>query len=79
MLVGSDYNALGFSVGGHLVVLAESQTTFTYNFIIRALLYPSQTYHEYFSRTKQNQYGSKKLIVPKPEIYMVSESVKLNF
>ena len=34
-------------------------------------MYLVQTYHEYFSRTKQNQYGSKKLIVPKPEIYMI--------
>ena len=58
VLVDSDYNDLGFSVGRHLVVLVESQAMFTYNIIIRALMYLAQTYHEYFSRTKQNRYGS---------------------
>ena len=78
VLVDSDYNDLGFSVGRHLVVLVESQTTFTYNIIIRALMYLAQTYHEYFSRTKQNRYGSKKLIVPKPELYMIFTGERKN-
>lgn len=78
VLVDSDYNDLGFSVGRHLVVLVESQAMFTYNIIIRALMYLAQTYHEYFSRTKQNRYGSKKLIVPKPELYMIFTGERKN-
>uniref|UniRef100_UPI0040571D02 hypothetical protein n=1 Tax=Agathobacter sp. TaxID=2021311 RepID=UPI0040571D02 len=32
-------------------VLVESQSTWTYNIIIRALIYLVQTYHDYFKRT----------------------------
>lgn len=49
-----DYNDLGFSVGNRLMVLAESQATWTVNIIIRALMYLIQTYHEYFKRTNQS-------------------------
>ena len=59
ILVDADYNDLGFSVGGRLVILVESQSTWTLNIIIRALMYLIQTYHDFFKRTKQNLYGSK--------------------
>ncbi|NBH15850.1 hypothetical protein D3Z36_17275 [Lachnospiraceae bacterium] len=78
VLVDADYNDLGFSIGDRLVVLVESQSTFTYNIVIRALLYLAQTYHEYFVRTNQNKYGSKKLAVPKPELYMVFTGERKN-
>ena len=71
VLIDADYNDLGFSVGDRLVVLVESQSTFTYNIIIRALMYLIQTYHDYFKRTNQNLYGSKKVKMPKPELYVV--------
>ena len=66
-----DYNDLGFSVGNRLMVLAESQATWTVNIIIRALMYLIQTYHEYFKRTDQNLYGSKKVNLTKPERYVI--------
>lgn len=71
ILVDADYNDLGFSVGGRLVILIESQSTWTLNIIIRALMYLIQTYHDFFKRTKQNLYGSKKVNMPKPELYMI--------
>ena len=71
VLVDGDYNDLGFSVGSRLMVLVESQSTFTYNIIIRALMYLVQTYHEYFKRTSQNLYGSKRVSVPRPELYVI--------
>lgn len=71
VLVDADYNDLGFTIGDKLVILVESQSTWTYNIIIRALLYLMQTYHDYFKRTKQNLYGSKKVDMPKPELYLV--------
>lgn len=71
VLTDADYNDLGFSVGNRLMILVESQSTFTYNIIIRALMYLAQTYHEYFKRTDQNLYGSKKVTIPKPELYMI--------
>ena len=71
ILVDADYNDLGFSVGGRLVILVESQSSWTLNIIIRALMYLIQTYHDYFKRTRQNLYGSKKVNMPKPEMYVI--------
>ncbi len=71
VLVDADYNDLGFSVGDRLMVLVESQSTWTMNIIIRALMYLMQTYHDYFKRTNQNLYGSKKVKMPKPELYVI--------
>ena len=71
ILVDADYNDLGFSVGGRLIILVESQSTWSLNIIIRALMYLIQTYHDFFKRTKQNLYGSKKVNMPKPELYMI--------
>lgn len=71
VLIDADYNDLGFSVGNRLMVLVESQSTWTSNIIIRALMYLIQTYHDYFKRTNQNLYGNKKVNMPKPELYMI--------
>ena len=71
VLIDGDYNDLGFSVGNRLMVLVESQSTWTVNIIIRALMYLVQTYHDYFKRTNQNLYGSKKVNMPKPELYVI--------
>ena len=71
ILVDADYNDLGFSVSDRLIVLIESQSTWTSNIIIRALMYLIQTYHDYFKRTNQNLYGSRKVNMPKPELYVI--------
>lgn len=34
-------------------------------------MYLIQTYHDFFKRTKQNLYGSKKVNMPKPELYVI--------
>ena len=34
-------------------------------------MYLIQTYHDYFKRTNQNLYGSKKVNLPKPELYVI--------
>ncbi len=78
VLVDADYNDLGFSVGNRLMVLVESQSTWTFNIIIRALMYLIQTYHDYFKRTNQNLYGSKKVNMPKPELYVIYTGDKKN-
>ncbi|MCM1184664.1 MAG: hypothetical protein NC337_14940 [Roseburia sp.] len=71
VLVDADYNDLGFSVGDRLMILVESQSTWTVNIIIRALMYLMQTYHDYFKRTNQNLYGSQRADMPKPELYVI--------
>lgn len=78
VLVDADYNDLGFSVGNRLMVLVESQSSWTLNIIIRALMYLIQTYHDYFKRTNQNLYGSKKVSMPKPELYVIYTGSRKN-
>lgn len=78
VLIDADYNDLGFSVGNRLMVLVESQSTWSYNIIIRALLYLMQTYHDYFKRTGQNLYGSKKVKMPRPELYVIFTGERKN-
>lgn len=65
------YNDLGFQVGEKLVVLVEAQASWTANIIVRSLLYLAQTYQEYIEGTGQNVYTSKKLKLPKPELYVI--------
>lgn len=71
VLVNDIFNDVGFRVGSTLLILIESQSTWTENIIFRALMYLVQTYREYFRETKQNIYNSKKLKMPKPEIYVI--------
>ncbi len=71
VLTDNLYNDLGFSLGEKIFILVEAQTVWTLNIIIRALLYLAQTYHDYFERTNQNLYKSKKAKMPKPELYVV--------
>ena len=71
VLVNDIYNDIGFRVRSTLVILVEGQSTWTANIIFRALMYLVQTYREYFKETKQNLYKSRKLQMPKPELYVI--------
>ena len=53
------------------MILIEAQSTWTMNILVRVLLYMAQSYHEYFQRTSQNYYKSKKVKMPKPELYVI--------
>lgn len=65
------YNDLGFAKGDKLVVLMEAQSTWTVNIIIRALEYLVNSYRRYFSENGQDLYSSKKVMIPKPELYVL--------
>ena len=71
VLVNDIYNDVGFRIGSTLLILIESQSTWTVNIIFRALMYLVQTYREYFKETKQDIYKSKKLEMPVPELYVI--------
>ena len=72
VLTDNIYNDLGFTVGDRLMILVEAQSSvWTVNIIVRALMYLVQTWHDYFERTKQNLYKSKKVKMPMPEIYVI--------
>ena len=71
VLTDNLYNDLGFVVGNKLMILIEAQSTWTMNILVRVLLYLAQSYHEYFQRTSQNYYNSRKMKLPKPELYVI--------
>lgn len=71
VLTDNLYNDLGFMVEDKLMILVEAQSSWTENILVRALLYLAQSYHEYFQRTRQDYYASKKVKVPRPELYVI--------
>lgn len=71
VLTDNLYNDLGFIVNNKLMILVEAQSTWTMNILVRVLLYLAQSYHEYFQNTSQNYYKSKKVKIPKPELYVI--------
>ena len=71
ILVNREYNDLGFQVGNKLIILVESQSTWTENIVIRSLIYLMSSYQDYFNDRDINLYGSKKIKMPKPELYVI--------
>ena len=72
VLTDNLYNDLGIMVGNsRLLLLLEAQSSWTVNILIRILLYLAQSYHEYFERTSQSLYKSRKVKMPKPELYVI--------
>ena len=66
------YNDLGLTVrGDKMLILAEAQATWTINVLNRMLEYITQSYREYFDRTRQSLYKSKPVRMPKPELYII--------
>ena len=72
VLTDNLYNDLGIMAGNNkLLLLLEAQSSWTMNILIRILLYLAQSYHEYFERTSQSLYKSRKVKMPKPELYII--------
>ena len=66
-----EYNDLGMTVRGKLLIMLEAQSTWSVNIVVRILLYLAHTWNEYIESTNQNRYGSTKLTLPKPEFYVL--------
>ena len=71
VLVDDIYNDLGVLVKDNFMIFVEAQSTWSYNILIRVILYLSKTYKEYFDRQNIDLYTSAKAKMPKPEIYVV--------
>ncbi len=71
VLTDNLYNDLGFIANNKLMILVEAQSTWTVNILVRVLLYLAQSYHEYFQHTSQDYYKSRKVRMPKPELYVI--------
>ena len=64
-------NDLGLLVRDKLLVLVEAQSTWTVNILPRMIGYIGESFNRYIIETKQNIYGSKKVTLPMPELYVL--------
>ena len=71
VLVNDLYNDLGFRVGFRLIILVEAQSSWSPNILLRALLYIATTYQKYIDERNLDLYTSKKVELPKPELYVI--------
>lgn len=66
-----EYNDLGMTVRGRLLLMLEAQSTWSMNIIVRILLYLAHTWNQYIESTRQNRYSSTRMALPRPELYML--------
>lgn len=71
IIVREMYNDLGFLVGNRLIVLVEAQSSWSENIVVRFLLYLGETYRRYIEKNDLNLYTTKKVELPKPELYVI--------
>ena len=71
VLMNNEYNDLGLLAGDHFLILAEAQSTWSVNILLRFLLYLAATYSDYIDKKKLSLYGSKRVEIPKPELYLI--------
>ena len=71
VLTDGIYNDLGFLFKEKLIFMIRAQSTWTVNILVRVVLYFAKSYQDYIIRTGQDIYGSKKVELPKPEIYVI--------
>ena len=71
IIVHEMYNDLGFLAGNRLIVLVEAQSSWSENIVVRFLLYLAETYRRYINRNGFNLYTTKKVVLPKPELFVV--------
>lgn len=78
ILLDQMYNDLGFKVRGRLLILAEAQSSWSVNILVRGLMYLVQTWQEYIQETGQSVYRSRKLDIPEPELYVIYTGERQN-
>ena len=70
-LLRTQYNDLGFIVGNRLLILIEEQSYWSINLLIRILLYLADSYQRYIRNNHLNVYNTRKILIPKPEFYVI--------
>ena len=71
LFVKEIYNDLGFLAGNRLIVLVEHQSKWSDNIVVRFLPYLGETYHRYMEKNDLDVFSTKKVQLPKPELYVV--------
>lgn len=72
------YNDLGFSVKNRLIILAEAQSTWSENIVVRMLLYLANTYKGYIDGHDINLYSAIKAKLPVSELFVIYTGDKKN-
>ena len=65
------YNDLGMLVKNKIIILVEAQSTWSVNILWRHFFYLAETFKNLIGDDKQNLYGSKKVELPIPEVYIL--------
>lgn len=71
VFVNTDYNDLGISVRDKSLILIEAQSTWSYNILVRLLMYYAATCTNYIQQHQYSRYSSKKVKIPEPEFVVV--------
>ena len=72
VIVDKPYNDLGFTVKGRLLVLVEAQSTWSYNILVRLLLYFADTLLGIIKEHESwDIHNTGKLPLPVPEFYVI--------
>ena len=71
ILVNQQFNDLGFLRGNRLLILGEHQSTWTENVLPRFFIYLAETWLKYINTNSLNIYSSRKIWLPKPELYLI--------
>ena len=69
-------NDLGILARNTMIILAEAQSRWSINILPRSFEYLAETFNRYVYDTNQSIYGTKKLVLPKPELYVISTDDK---
>jgi hypothetical protein len=65
------YNDLGLLVKNNILFLMEAQSTWSINILIREFLYLALSYKENIEKNQIDLYGSKKIFIPTPKLYVL--------
>lgn len=77
VLTTKPYNDLGLLIKEQLLLLAEAQSSWSVNALLRMFMYLAETYHRYIEDHEgMNIYGSKKLELPKPACFIIYTGAK---
>ena len=71
VFLNGQFNDLGFTCRERFIILLECQSRWSANIIIRILLYLAETYQRYIQSHDMDLYGSRKVALPEPELYML--------
>ena len=79
VIVDKPYNDLGFTVKGRQLILVEAQSTWSYNILVRLLLYFSDTLQGFIhSHEDMDIHDTTTLPLPIPEFYVIYTGERKN-